>query len=572
MSVNQQGVPTFYSGDKVIKFAPSKKVKSMQGIMDLQSLSSWYDEDPERNHLGLQSFFGQMSKVDYGIFPDMLRTRSIIEVGRDGKFTYDVPIYEDKICQTTRDNSDQTYAGKDGTPFKITLSEAFMPGDVLTYDSLYGDDIVVTEEEVQMTGDGFEHIVNYVSQDNDTWFPAEKLAAGVEYTKINHAIFGEYGTNYSSVELPDMTSYFTCEFQLGSDRGVEIYLSAKAQQQFSGAAASASTMKYLAKLEEKIADWGDVALLADSPVSSTGSRSVNVKTAKLATTAEVLIRAELDRLTANALLFQKPGKIDGSHGSAMFNEGLWHQARRGKIIPYSRVMGMTRTHLKEAVEYIYRDNPLPPDQRQINFKCGSEMYHNFLEIFRDEVRSQMERLSNFTNLLGTDGQITGKKLISGELNNLSLAEVKFTNVLIPGLGRMTVDVDYSLDYIASVAHVDRLSKGMNPYKKSHTTYSAVIWDAMDQMYSNNKTLPKGAKLIEDGNENASVYLVKPEGELVVSGYENGRYNPMRSSDILSSAKQRGNSYWAWNTCAAHMADTSRVVMIELKPSARKSFN
>lgn len=572
MSVIQQGVPTFYSGDKVIKFAPSKKVKSMQGIMDLQSMSSWYDEDPERNHLGLQSFFGQMSKVDYGIFPDLLKTRSIIEVGKEGKFTYDVPIYEDKTCMTTRDDSDQTYAGKDGTPFKITLSEAFMPGDVLTYDALYGDDIVVTEEEVIMTGDGFEHIVNFVSNDNDTWFPSEKLVAGVEYSKINHAIFGEYGTNYTSVELPDMTSYFTCEFQLGSDRGVEIYLSGKAQQQFSGAAASAGTMKYLAKLEEKIADWGDVALLADSPVSSTGSRSVNVKTAKLATTAEILIRAELDRLTANALLFQKPGKIDGSHGSAMFNEGLWHQARRGKIIPYSRVMGMTRSHIKEAVEYIFRDNPLPPDQREIEFHCGSELYHNFLEIFRDEVRAQMERLSNFTNLLGTDGQLPSNVIDGSALDDLGLKQVRFTRVHIPGIGTVKATIDYSLDYIANVAHVDRLERGMNPYQKSHTTYSAVIWDAMDQMYSNNKTLPKGATAIEDGNENASVYLVKPEGELVISGYENGRYSPFKSSEILSSVKQRGNSFWAYNNCAAHMADTSRVVMIELKPSARRSFN
>jgi len=570
MSVIQQGVQSFYNGDKVLKFGHSKQIKSMQGVMDLQSLTNWYEEDPERRHLGMMSFYGQMTKVNYGIFPDLLKDRSIIEVGSDGKFTYDVPIYEDKACTTTRDTSDQAYPGKDGTYFKIALSEAFMPGDVLTYDSLYGDDIMVTEEEVKQTGDGFEHVVQFVSQDKDSYFPAEFLASGVEYTKINHAIFGEYGTNYSSVELPDTSSYFRCEFQLGSDRGVELYLSGKAQQTFSGAAASADTLKYLSRLEEKIANWGDTALLGQM---KPGTKSIDPKSVKLATTAEVLIRAELDRLSANAGLFQKPGKIDGSHGSAMFNEGLWHQARRGKIIPYSRRGGMTTSHIKEAVEYLYKDNPLPPNEREITFKCGSEMEYNFYEIFKDVANAQLESIKQSASgiLPGGDGQMP-KGLITGPIDNMEVNLARYGKVHIPGVGKVSVEVDYSLDYIADIAHVDRLSRGMNPYKKSHTTYSAIIWDATSQMYSNNKTLPNNATLIEDGNDKASVYMVKPEGELVISGYENGRYNPYKSSEILSSVKQRGNSFWAYSGVSYWMSDPSRVVMIELKPSARKGYN
>ena len=304
-------------------------------------------------------------------------------------------------------------------------------------------------------------------------------------------------------------------------------------------------------------------------VSVKGGKKVpNIKSARLATTAEILVRRELEKLTASALMFQKSGRIDRSNGAAMFNEGLWHQLRRGKLIKYSRPMGLTRSHLKEAVEYIFRENPLPVDQREIMFECGSEMYNNFQEIFRDEVNAQLDRLSNVTNLFGTDGQIPKSPITGNDLQNLELLPVAFRKVHLPGIGNIIPKRNYSLDYMA---HMDRFSAGFHPYKKHHTTYSAIIWDARNQEYSNNKKLPEGVKLIDSGNQKGNVFLVKPEGEITISGYENGRYNPYKSSEILSSVKQRGNSFWAWNSCAIWLADPSVFVMIELDPAARKAY-
>jgi hypothetical protein len=567
MSVIQNGIQKFVTGDKVLMFAPSTKVKNMQGVMDMSTISQWYSEDPERRHLGLMDFFGQMSRMEYGVMPDLLKSRQILEVGREGKFTYDVPIYEEKQCQTVRDSSDQAYAGKDGTTFKIVLSEMFTAGDVLTYDVLYGDQLMVEEDDVIQTGDGFEHIVSFVTNDKDLWYPSSRLAAGITYTKINHAIFGEYGTNYSTVKLPDTSGYFRCEFQLGSDRGVELFLTAKADKAFSGSAASKETLDYMGKLEDEIERKGDVALLMDIGVKN-GKKVPNIKSARLATTAEILVRRELEKLTASAIMFQKAGRIDRANGAAMFNEGLWHQLRRGKLIKYARPMGLTRAHLREAVEYIFRENPLPVDQREIMFECGSEMYNNFQEIFRGEVTAQLDRLSNVTNLFGTDGQIPKSPIIGEDLQNLELLPVAFRKVHLPGIGNIIPKRNYSLDYMA---HMDRFSAGFHPYKKHHTTYSAIIWDARNPEYSNNKKLPEGVKLIESGNKKGNVFLVKPEGEMTISGYENGRYNPYKSSEILSSVKQRGNTFWAWNSCAVWLADPSVFVMIELDPAARKGY-
>lgn len=38
------------------------------------------------------------------------------------------------------------------------------------------------------------------------------------------------------------------------------------------------------------------------------------------------------------------------------NEGLWHQLRKAKTVPYE---GITKQHIKEAVEYVFR-NYTPP--------------------------------------------------------------------------------------------------------------------------------------------------------------------------------------------------------------------
>jgi hypothetical protein len=41
---------------------------------------------------------------------------------------------------------------------------------------------------------------------------------------------------------------------------------------------------------------------------------------------------------------------------------------------------------------------------------------------------------------------------------------------------------------------------MHNNNRAHTIYSLVIWDVADSYYSNNKVMPKGASVIEGGNE------------------------------------------------------------------------
>lgn len=562
MSIVQSNFPSLYNGDQVIKFTSAKKVKSIQGYQDLPSMEAWYKEDPVKRHLGMQKFFGNQAMTPTGLFPELLSSKSILEVnGVGGSFTYDVPMVEQSFIQTTRDTSDQVKAGQDDSKFKVALNRAFTTGDILTNDAEFGQQVIVTSDVVDQIGDTFIHTVKLATNNREEYFLSSALRKGIQWFKLNHAVLGEYGTNFSHVDFPSTTGHMTCEFTLGDVRGVEAYVTGMADMKsFSGAALASK--EYLAKLQAETKKMGELAVIMDVDSST---KETLPATARIGATMQYLVFRELDRLTAQALLFQRAATIRSEHGVVRLNEGLWHQLRRGKIIQYARPGGITKTHIKEAAEYVFRANPQKRfEDRKIKFKCGLQALQNVLEIFSDEVNSQLNRLPQF---MGSDRNIPNP--ISGSnIHELKMDFVRFTEVYLPQIGHVSLVHDPNLDYTIMQ---DRLSSGMHGNAKAHTTYSMVIWDAEDQEYSNNNELPKGAEVIEGGNPDANVFLVKPEGELMYWGTSHGRYSINKASDIVSSHKQIGQEFWAWNSCAIWVRDVTKFVMIELNPSARKGF-
>lgn len=563
MSIHAKNQPTMFNGDQVIMFTDSKKVKNFQGYFDNASIESWYRDDPTKNHLGLQRFFGNQRMENQGIFPELLSNKAVLEVnGMDGTFTYDVAVQEHKGDYTTKDYSWQKFPGVDGTPFQIALSKKYEPGDVLTNDPDFGQQIIVQEEIVDELGDSFIHTVKLVSNDKEEWFLSSNLAKGISYVKVSHNIFGEYGTNYSSPEMLNTTGKMRCEFQLGNLSGVESYVTGKADSRsFSGA--TVETRQYIDRLEQEAKKMGELAVMMDVRNGQT-----DPTTAKLAPTVQLLVFRELEKLTAQQLLFQKAATFKDTNGVTRLNEGLWPQLRRGKLIKYARPNGITRNHIREAVEYVFRNNPnIQPEERRISFRCGSAAYQNVLDIFQKEVNAQLTTLGA-QGLLGSD-RILPSNPVSGDLMNLRLAPVRFTQVYLPGIGQVEIKLDTNLDY--SMIEGDRFATGMHQYRRAHTTHSMIIWNAEDQQYSNNAKLPEGAQVVEGGNTDANIYLVKPKDMLMHWGYTNGRYSTFRSGDIVSSHKQIAQAFWAWNSVAIHVRDLTKFVMIELDQSATKGL-
>lgn len=570
-SITQQNIPNLVNGDSVIMFTDKKSVSSVQGVQDLPSMYSWYKEDPDKNHRGLMSLWGQQSVRKYGnsILRDLLMNKDVIEVnGWDGGFTYDLPIKDYKGCYVTRDTSNQAYPGIDGGTFKIVLNRAYTTGDRLSNDKINGQEIIVTNEEpVVAVAEGWEHTVTLTDNDKSTWFLPQNLAKGVQFFKVGHAILGERGTNFSHFDMPDTVGTMRCEFRLGAFSGVEGYMTGMASSKsFSGG--DAKSKQYLQMLQDEF-DGNEYAILAPLKMGAGGKRVPDLRNASLGATMEFLTMRELEKITSERLMWGRAGSIKNSNGVTRLNEGLWHQLRRGKVDRYARPGGITKSHIKSLAEYIFRANPYKQDvERRLTLKCGKYAYANILEIFSEEVNAQNAGLKN-KGFLGDVNQIPNP--VSGkDLFNLKYSPVRFTNVFLPGIGQVNIEEDTSLNMVEGV---DRLAGGtMHPEGFSYTAYSVVIWDVDSQEYSNNKELPKGTTLMEGGNAKANIHLVKPQGEAVYWGSNLGRYDYRKAGDIMSSSKQIGQEFWAFQICDIHVGDLSRVAMLELEPSALKGYN
>lgn len=568
MSVTQSPLRMIHNGDMIVNFKSKKEVQSINGYQDTTSMSTWYKQDPDKNNLGMIKLWGQQAISSYPIYTALLEKKALLEVnGADGYFDYEIAIKDSGKCMTIKDYSlEYPNAGIDSSIFRIALNKRYAPGVVLSTDMMYAPQVIVTdEEEIRQIPGGWDMPVKFVTNDRSAFYDANLLIKGLQYFKISHNIFGEYGTNYENVDLVDTPTTMKIRFQLGNMSGAEAYVTGRADMKsFSGAATS--TKEYLDALRSEVDQRGEFAFMTEAANIGKDGKVKNMKALRIGATMQLLVHREHQKSVNTQLLFQKAATFSGTNGITRLNEGIWHQIRRGKLIQYGRPMGMTRANLKEAAEYVFRNNPqLPEEDRYIRFNAGKMMVQNFYEIFRNEVADQASGLGTW---LGAD-RVLPKSPVSGtKLTELAMEAVRFTKVYIPGIGNVEVKHDPSLDFYPGA---DRFSTGMHQNGYAHTTYSAVIWDVADSAYSNNNKIPQGATLVDGGDSGSNMYIVKPEGAQTYWGKENGRYSSETSADIISSNKFQMESYFVYSICAAWIKDLTRYCIIELDPRVRGGF-
>ena len=286
--------------------------------------------------------------------------------------------------------------------------------------------------------------------------------------------------------------------------------------------------------------------------------NIDVNSMMIGTTLEYLALMELAMMECYSLLFAKAATIQTSNGIKRVNEGVWHQIRRGKLIKYSKPGGITVDHISEAASYVYKNSNIAVRERVIRFKAGWFAYQNVMQIFREEAVQQLNGLP--AGMTGTDAQID--KVFKGKLDELEMQAVVIKSVMIPGIGKVVIEHDPSLDY---QPNSDRLSSGMYGEGKAHTSHSLVMWDASNPEYSNVSSKVKNAELIEGGTMKSNIYYIKPEGAHVVYGYEQGRMaDGSQTTNVMSSLKYMGKTFWATSQSGALVLDTTRYVVIELQ--------
>lgn len=560
MSQNQFDVFENINGDSVIGFTSSKQMKTM-GWMDSAKVATYMNGENDashRKHLGLINLFATTHKRSVPFMRDLFANSAVLEVEEGQSITYDLPVgRDDARCYTAEDTSnDQDYPGIDGSVFTIILSDEFTKGDYLTYDPQYGQQVMVSNEhEVDQVGENYKHYVVLMSNDKTKYFPKDKLKAGIEYIKVGNAL-AEFDTSFSGINLAKNASgTITNEFILGSPRGVETFMTSKAaNMKAPGLKAFADDMR------ERVMDQVDAMGGKDMFfVAKKKGNDIVKSSMKIGTTLEYLALMELSMMEAHSLLFARPATIETANGVKRVNEGVWHQLRRGKLIKYSRPGGITVDHIHEAAAYIYKNSTIPVRERTIKFKAGWFAYQNVMQIFREEAVNQLNGLP--ANMIGTDGQMKDK-VFTGALDDLHMNAVAITSVMIPGVGKVVIEHDDSLDYQPMA---DRFSAGFGGEGFAHTAYSMVIWDVTDPKNSNVTSKVNNANLVDGGSKTSNIYYVKPEGNHVTYGYEQGRMaNDGQFENVQSSLKQMGRTFWATSRSSALVLDTTRYVVIELQ--------
>lgn len=563
MSQNRFDLHESINGDYVVGFTNVKELKTL-GWMDSAKVSTYLmdDKDSHKKHLGLINLFATSHKKSMPFLKDLFSQAAVLEVAEGQSITYDLPVDRSEVkCYTAEDTSaEYDFPGIDNGIFVLVLNQEFTKGDILTYDPVYGEQVMVSaEHDVEQVGENFKHYVTMQTNDKSKYFPKEYLRAGKEWIKLTNKI-AEFDTAFSTLSLiKDPSGTITNEFLLSDPRGIETFVTGRAARMKSpGLTGFANGVSD--KINAQLEAMGGKNGMFVAKKNANGTLNPMM----IGSTLEYLALMELSQMEANELLFAKASTVSTANGLKRVNEGVWHQIRRGKLIKYARQGGITLDHIYEAVSYIYQNSDIPVGQRSVKFKAGWLAYQNMLQLFREHAISQLNGLP--AGMLGQDGQLPSK-VFSGQLNNLSLASIAITEVNFPGVGKVTVEHDDSLDYLPST---DRFSAGFYSEGFAHTSNSLVIWDVTNPEYSNVSSKVKNAKLVEGGSQQANIYYVKPEGQPHVTyGYEQGRTaNKDQFENVASSIKQMGRTFWATSQSSALVLDTTRYVTIELQEKGR----
>lgn len=548
----------------VAMFPKENLIAAQQGAFDSSTLlSSFLNLDPNRNMLLLQTAWDKqvMKKESFAssVYRRVVTSDAVLNVnGQDGSFKYKMAIETDNCLRTVEDTSDQSpdgYVGVDGTSFRIVLNKKLSPFQTITIDKAFSKSyLIVDDQEPVYLGYGYEHYVKLIGSETDInkAYPTEYLQNDVTYYVGSNSYIAEYTEKLGIPHLPESTNYMESEFKLGSGQGAEHWFTGKADSyKMNPGYTTADTEKYLQELTQ-------MGLDSDNPLALVRANSTTNTIDTVADVLEILTVRSFNKRFNSSMMFMEAAKISTSKGVLEINEGLWQQMRRGKIYKYNKRGGLTESDLVQVRNYVYKYNDSNVEDTFLQIEAGTELSYNIERIIAKHAQNQLNYLAP---ILGADRPFA-QHPVTGALNALVVAPVKFSKAHIPGVGMLGVTKDSSLDYINDA---DVRRRGINPGGKDHTTYSGYIWDVTDQTYSSNAKLPDGTKAI--GGETMAqhnVYLVRPERNAIVWGRENGRYSSKKASDVIASHKLMAEGFFIYGFGAMWMPDPSKFVMIELK--------
>jgi hypothetical protein len=536
-----------FNNSQVIGVATQKQVKDISHA-DARWIRNM-DFKENKKSLGLLNLFEQAQIVKVPFLRDVMKNSDYLYVnGMEGSFTYDIMMDAEypTVVQNIEDGGE--YLGLDGIPFQMKISHPFRQGDILTYDAMDGVQVQVAEDsDVVDTGDGFIHTVFLNNKDRAAYFPASKLVPGTRIFKIG-SVLGEYSTQFSGITGGGTPSKVTLEYRIGSPQGVEVsYTAFGASINIEGSENSYIT-EHLLRKAHTIGDTG-LNEKGEYLVYGTKTADGKIKVNKIEKLMNALAMAELYKMTASRMMFSHANTTTGINGSKRVNEGIYPQLRRGHRFTYRNEVEL-RAMIRQAADVVYSGTSIPVEQREIKFKAGKRAYDLVRQMFKEEFTS------TFPAFL--DQKAIPVPLLSGsDRHNLTYETITIGKAFLNGIGIVEVEHDPSLDYDFGDIVIRGYTGGL-----SKRSWSMVMWDVTDPMYSNvydKSLLPKGVE-VDQRAKGKNLYIVKPSGVPDVSfGTETGR---MPGQNVRSIGGHMGETFWAYSQLDAWIPDLSRVVLIE----------
>lgn len=116
-----------------------------------------------------------------------------------GEFTWQTPITNELPFVVEDVDPSNVTKGIDGQTFKIKFNKRFGHTAKLSYDKMNGFDVVVTQEDIIPTGDGYVHTVRPVNNGSSNYLDNQFLKQGTKWFHAGSSA-GEFDQKYDSVD------------------------------------------------------------------------------------------------------------------------------------------------------------------------------------------------------------------------------------------------------------------------------------------------------------------------------------------------------------------------------------
>lgn len=533
------------------KFNPTK-------FTDLNWLYTNYAKDQQTVYKGLLSLWNQRSIINTPLLNMTELNNSVMYIpNMEGRFRYSIP-YDLGLPYITEDvEKDNNRPGIDGQRFKIKLSEnCYTNSDRIIADYRDGIELFITEEEIYEEDGDWVYTVEIVNTNRKgTYYPKEWLQPGTQYMKISNTN-GEYDTQKSSISSDGLrTGMMELEMVLGvGQRSVSHGItgwgdSAKLNEQMN---------PQLAWINQRLSGMGSTMIYMNKDSKGNPIPS----SMRWQSTIEVLLRAEMERMTETDLMWGKGGYVSGSGRTKVrVGAGLYEQLRNGNRYTYNTI---SLTLIENAVANLYSKSGVPLVDRKTKIMTGTG---GLLQIDK-ELQERFKSIP-IPFMLNNSQSPINDIVYGSDALNMGFKAPRFTKYFSQIAGEIEFVLNPALDNVSGNRVSDNLI-GEYPIE----SYTYMVLDVTDTNYTNAAARIKGVDYrVDKGfNEGSNIVLVKPQdlGELYW-GYICGTHSPLGPSGMkgmYSSNHRDGYEIWMKSFANIWVKDVTRTLLIE---KARPSY-